>query len=97
MELFDSKMHVEAMSRLQLEIDLRRAVDNQEFMVHYQPIVSLRDSQIAWFEALVRWSHPLRGLVSPDEFIPLAEETGLIVLDRPVRSARGLPADAALA
>ena len=82
-ELFDSKMHVEAMSRLQLEIDLRRAVDNQEFMVHYQPIVSLRDSQIAWFEALVRWSHPLRGLVSPDEFIPLAEETGLIVsIDR---------------
>ena len=82
-ELFDSTMHVEAMSRLQLEIDLRRAIDNQEFTIHYQPIISLRHGEVAWFEALVRWNHPRRGLVSPGQFIPLAEETGLIVsIDR---------------
>ena len=79
-EMFDSKMHIEAVTRLQLESELRHAIDRQEFIVHYQPIISLEDGNIAWFEALVRWQHPQRGLLSPGEFIPMAEETGLIVL-----------------
>ncbi len=82
-EIFDTKMHIEAMTRLQLESELRRAIEYGEFTVHYQPIMSLRDDEIGWFEALVRWRHPIRGIVSPDEFIPLAEETGLILaIDR---------------
>lgn len=78
-ELFDAAMHASVMARLQLENDLRRAVENQEFLVYYQPIVTLDTGRIAGFEALVRWQHPERGFVSPSEFIPLAEETGLIV------------------
>jgi EAL domain-containing protein (putative c-di-GMP-specific phosphodiesterase class I) len=62
-----------------LESDLRRAVENQEFRVYYQPIVSLSTNKIIGFEALVRWEHPQRGLVFPGEFIPMAEETGMIV------------------
>jgi EAL domain-containing protein (putative c-di-GMP-specific phosphodiesterase class I) len=64
---------------LQLETDLRRAIQRREFFLHYQPIVSLETGKVASFEALVRWRHPERGLVMPGDFIPVAEETGLIV------------------
>jgi EAL domain-containing protein (putative c-di-GMP-specific phosphodiesterase class I) len=71
------------MRQLQLEGDLRRALKRQEFLVYYQPIISLATNCLHGFEALVRWQHPEQGLISPDEFIPLAEETGLITpLDR---------------
>ncbi|HEY9748709.1 MAG TPA: EAL domain-containing protein, partial [Allocoleopsis sp.] len=63
---------------LQLESDLRRAIQRQEFRVYYQPIVSLKSNKLIGFEALVRWQHPTRGLVSPAEFIPVSEETNLI-------------------
>ena len=78
-EVFDTAMRDRAIARLQLENDLRRAVERQEFRVHYQVIVSLATGQICGFEALVRWDHPTRGLVYPAEFIPVAEETGLII------------------
>jgi diguanylate cyclase (GGDEF)-like protein len=78
-ELFDHGMHARAVSRLQLESDLRQAIERKEFCVYYQPIVSLQTGRLAGFEALVRWNHPRRGLVSPADFIPVAEETGLIV------------------
>src|ERR1044071_158992 len=78
-ELFDTVMHTRAVALLKLENDLRRAIERQEFRVYYQPIISLQTDQIAGFEALVRWEHPERGFVSPDEFIPLSEETGLIM------------------
>lgn len=81
--LFDPKMHLRAIDQLQLENDLRRAIEREEFLVYYQPIVSLSTSEIQGFEALVRWQHPVRGLVSPAVFIPLAEETGLsVAIDR---------------
>ena len=78
-EIFDTAMHSRAVALLKLESDLRRAVEREEFVVHYQPIVSLTDDSIQGFEALVRWQHPERGLVTPSEFIPVAEETGLII------------------
>jgi diguanylate cyclase (GGDEF)-like protein len=78
-EVFDKTMHAHAISRLQLENDLRRAIERQEFCLHYQPIVKVATGRLYGFEALVRWQHPERGLVSPMEFIPVAEETGLIV------------------
>lgn len=78
-EVFDKPMHAHAMELLQLEIDLRRAIERQEFCIHYQPIVSLTSGRISGFEALVRWKHPERGLITPEKFIPVAEETGLIV------------------
>lgn len=78
-EMFDMAMHARAVSRLQLESDLRQAVEQNQFEVYYQPIVTLATGRLAGFEALVRWNHPLRGLVSPVDFIPVAEETGLIV------------------
>jgi diguanylate cyclase (GGDEF)-like protein/PAS domain S-box-containing protein len=78
-ELFDSEMRDRAVARLQLETDLRRALEREEFELQYQPIVSLRTARIAGFEALIRWRHPDRGLVMPSDFIPAAEETGMIV------------------
>jgi diguanylate cyclase (GGDEF)-like protein/PAS domain S-box-containing protein len=78
-EVFDAEMRAQAVARLELESDLRRAVDNQEFVLYYQPKVSLKTGKIVGAEALVRWRHPVRGIVPPDQFIPLAEETGLIV------------------
>jgi diguanylate cyclase (GGDEF)-like protein/PAS domain S-box-containing protein len=78
-ELFDQAMHARALSRLKLETDLRRALERQELRLHYQPIVSLDNGVITGFEALVRWQHPERGLLAPAEFLPVAEETGLIV------------------
>jgi len=78
-ELFDTVMHARAVALLNLENDLRRAVERQEFQVYYQPIIMLETREIAGFEALIRWNHPARGFVSPAEFIPLAEETGLIL------------------
>lgn len=76
--IFDPAMHQEAMKFLQIESDLRRAIDREEFVVYYQPIISLTTNKIAGFEALVRWQHPTRVMVPPAEFIPVAEETGLI-------------------
>jgi diguanylate cyclase (GGDEF)-like protein/PAS domain S-box-containing protein len=78
-EVFDADMRRRAISRLQVETDLRRALERDELRLYYQPIVDLRTGAIAGFEALVRWQHPLRGLLPPVEFIPVAEETGLIV------------------
>ncbi len=77
-KFFDGEMYLEAMNRLTLETDLRKALTQQEFVIYYQPIVSLIDNQLIGFEALTRWQHPTRGLIDPSEFIPVAEETGLI-------------------
>jgi diguanylate cyclase (GGDEF)-like protein/PAS domain S-box-containing protein len=76
--IFDEEMHRQAVALLKLETDLRRAVARDEFDVHYQPIVDLNSGKIDGFEALVRWEHPDRGLVVPDDFIRVAEETGMI-------------------
>jgi diguanylate cyclase (GGDEF)-like protein/PAS domain S-box-containing protein len=78
-ELFDPAMRDHALSRMQLELDLRKAIEHEEFQVYYQPIVSLGTRRIYGFEALVRWQHPHRGLISPVEFIPVAEETRMIL------------------
>jgi diguanylate cyclase (GGDEF)-like protein/PAS domain S-box-containing protein len=77
--VFDKAMHDRAMELLQIETDLRRAITRKEFFLNYQPIVSLETGRVASFEALVRWRHPERGLVMPGEFVPVAEETGLII------------------
>ncbi len=78
-KLFQSGMREQAADILRLENDLRRAVDNREFVVHYQPIVSLERGVIIGFEALLRWHHPGRGMIFPDEFVPVAEDSGLII------------------
>ena len=78
-EVFDPILHTQALTLLQVENDLRRAVEREEFQIHYQPIVELETGKLRSFEALVRWQHPTQGLVSPAAFIPVAEETGLIV------------------
>lgn len=78
-ELFDPSMNAQALARFQLESDLRRALERNEFLLYYQPLVSLHSGTIEGWEALVRWKHPERGMVSPLDFISLAEETGLIV------------------
>jgi diguanylate cyclase (GGDEF)-like protein/PAS domain S-box-containing protein len=78
-ELFDHTMHEQAVAKLELETNLRLAVERGEFILHFQPIVSLQTGRTAGFEALIRWQHPERGLLTPDDFIGMAEETGLIV------------------
>jgi diguanylate cyclase (GGDEF)-like protein len=77
-DVFDLSVRVEAIARLELENDLRRAIEREEFCMYYQPIVSLKNDRICGFEALVRWNHPSGQLISPFKFIPVAEETGLI-------------------
>ncbi len=77
-QLFDDSMHAHALALLQLDADLRQALDRGEFQVYYQPIFSLARGRSAGAEALIRWQHPQRGLVLPDKFIDVAEETGLI-------------------
>lgn len=78
-EIFDKAMHEVAIDLLQMETDLRHALERGEFFIQYQPIVSLDDFRLRGFEALVRWRHPERGLVSPLDFIPVAEDTGQIL------------------
>lgn len=77
--IFDAESHPQAVALLQLETDLRRALERNEFRVFYQPVVSLIHKRVIGYEALVRWQHPSRGLLSPIEFLGIAEETGLIV------------------
>ncbi len=76
---YSSDMTVKAHERLALENDLRHAIEQKEFLLHYQPVIDLRTGEVDALEALVRWQHPQRGLVGPDEFIPVEEESGLIV------------------
>jgi diguanylate cyclase (GGDEF)-like protein/PAS domain S-box-containing protein len=78
-QIFDQTMHVRAANLLKTETSLRRALEREEFEIHYQPIVRLRDRRITGFESLLRWRHPERGLIPPAEFIPLAEENGFII------------------
>ncbi|HEX8194885.1 MAG TPA: EAL domain-containing protein [Pyrinomonadaceae bacterium] len=78
-EIFDSKMHTQAVNALMIESELRTAINGNELMPFYQPIVSLKTGKIVGFEALARWLHPERNLISPSVFIPVAEETGLII------------------
>jgi diguanylate cyclase (GGDEF)-like protein len=78
-QVFDDGMHARALARLRLETELRRAIERSEFRLHYQPIVSLATGRLAAFEGLLRWEHPDRGLLAPDDFLPLAEETGMIL------------------
>lgn len=78
-EMFDRAMHAEALTRLQIETDLRHAFERDEFFLHYQPIIALADGRITGVEALVRWRHFERGVVSPATFVPVAEDTGLVV------------------
>ncbi len=82
-QIFDSAMNTRSMNILQIENDLRRAIEREEFFVVYQPIINLKNGEIREFEALVRWNHPEQGFIQPNDFIPVAEETGLIMaIDR---------------
>jgi len=77
--IFDPKMQEQAAARLLIEADLRRAIDQNQFQLHYQPIISLETGKLFGMEALIRWLHPRRGLLTPAEFLPIAEETDLII------------------
>ncbi|MBV5261820.1 EAL domain-containing protein [Synechococcus moorigangaii CMS01] len=77
--IFDPQMHLQAMQRLRLEGEIRAAIEEKQFILYYQPIMNLEQGSIEGFEALIRWQHPQRGLLSPYEFIDVAEETGLII------------------
>jgi diguanylate cyclase (GGDEF)-like protein/PAS domain S-box-containing protein len=78
-KIFDKKLHEKALHLLQRETDLRKAIHKKEFETHYQPIVSLKTRSVVGFEALIRWNHPQLGLIYPGSFIPIAEDTGLII------------------
>ena len=78
-EIFDQQMYVQVMHRMELENELRQGILRGELVLYYQPIINLHNLKVSGFEALVRWQHPQRGFISPGEFIPLAEETGLIM------------------
>jgi EAL domain-containing protein (putative c-di-GMP-specific phosphodiesterase class I) len=78
-QVFETSMHDEALKRLELKADLQRAVEHGEFELYYQPVIELGNGRISGVEALIRWMHPVRGMIPPLDFIPLAEETGLIV------------------
>ena len=78
-KIFDKKLHEKALHLLQRETDLRKAIHRDEFVTHFQPIVSLETAAVVGFEALIRWNHPQLGLIYPDSFISIAEETGLII------------------
>ncbi len=78
-EVFDPRLRAEAITRLELESDLRKAIEGDQFSLYYQPIMALGSDQAVGFETLLRWRHPKRGMISPAEFIPVAEETGLII------------------
>jgi EAL domain-containing protein (putative c-di-GMP-specific phosphodiesterase class I) len=77
--VFEAAMHERVLERLELRAELQRAIEGRQFELHFQPVVRLHDGSVAGMEALVRWHHPVRGLVQPGQFIPLAEEMGLIV------------------
>jgi diguanylate cyclase (GGDEF)-like protein len=93
-QMFEPGMHVAVLERLELEVDLQRALERDEMYVHYQPIIELATARIVGLEALARWRHPVRGMIQPNDFIPLAEETGQIhrlgewVLAQAVRDAQ---------
>ncbi len=78
-QVFDPKLHAKIRELHELETDLRKAIGGKEFELHYQPIVSMDTGAVIGFEALIRWNHPTRGLIMPDTFIPIAEDTGLII------------------
>lgn len=78
-QIFDTQMHNQALRRLTLEADLRKALEQEQFVVYYQPIIDILNNALIGFEALVRWQHPIHGFVSPTDFISISEETGLIV------------------
>ena len=78
-KVFDPEMYLQAINRLELEHDMRRAIEAEEFIVHYQPIVDLQSGETSRVEALVRWNHPERGLLNPSDFLAVVEESGLII------------------
>jgi len=78
--VFEPVMHEQVLERLKMENELQHAIEDEEFVVHYQPIIDLRSDEQVWgMEALVRWQHPERGLLDPEEFVPAAEQSGLVV------------------
>ena len=77
-KVFESRLHLQNLEKNRSEDDLRKAIEQEQFVLHYQPLVELIDQHLVGFEALIRWEHPVKGIVSPGDFIPLAEDTGLI-------------------